>query len=101
MPNTIEAFQVDCDGPMCNQSTLLQNDVLVGRCACMQMDKSGKVMISMGLEVSGRSGDSFRIQFASKWFMNNFIYSGVLPVGTRLSDFTSYEVEERLLVLSL
>ena len=62
----------------------------------MQMDKSGKVMISMGLEVSDSSGDSFKVQFASKWFMKNFVYSGALPVGTKSSDFTSYVVEERL-----
>ena len=53
IPNTVEAFQTGCDGPMCDQNTLLQNDVLSNRCACMQMDKSGKVMISMGLEVRG------------------------------------------------
>ena len=96
IPNTVEAFQTGCDGPMCDQNTLLQNDVLSNRCACMQMDKSGKVMISMGLEVRGGSGDSFRVQFASKWFMKTFIYSGALPMGTKASDFNSYEVEERL-----
>ena len=69
-PNTTEAFQVGCDGPMCDQNNLLRNNVLVGSCACMQMDKSGKVMISMGLEVIGRNGDSFRGHFASKWFMS-------------------------------
>ena len=53
-------------------------------------------MISMGLEVSDSSGDSFRVQFTSKWFMKNFVYSGALPVGTKPSDCTSYVVEERL-----
>ena len=62
----------------------------------MQMDKSGKVMISMGLEVRGGSGDSFMVQFASKWFMKTFIYSGALRMGTKASDSNSYEVEERL-----
>ena len=42
VPKTIEAFQTGCDGPMCDQNNLLANDVLVGRCACMQMDKSEK-----------------------------------------------------------
>ena len=35
VPNTIEAFQTGCDGPMCDQNTLLQNDVLVAYYACM------------------------------------------------------------------
>ena len=61
VPKTIEAFQTDCDYTMCDQNNLLQHDVLVGRCACMQMNKSGKVMIRIGLEVSDKNGVSFRV----------------------------------------
>ena len=90
VPNTIEASQTSCNEPMCDQNTLLENGVLAGRCTCMQMNTGGKVMISMGLEASDSSGDSFRMQIASKWFMKNFVYSCALPIGTKSLDFTSY-----------
>ena len=53
-------------------------------------------MCSWTITVLLPNGSSFQTRYASKWFMNNFIYSGPLPVGTRASDFEPFEVEEKL-----
>ena len=66
---------------MCDQSTLFANGVLMPYCACMQMNKSGKVMLVFTMKMSQENGDEFDVTFASKWFMLNFLLTGPLPVG--------------------
>ena len=86
---------MSCDGLMCDQNNLLVNNVLVGYCACMQMNKLGNFMINMSLEVANSNKDNFRVRFASKWFMKHLIYSGAFPMVTKAPVFTSFVVEER------
>ena len=95
-PQSMETFQTGCDGRLCDQKNLLVNGILMKRCPCMQMDKSGKVMHSWILTVIGSDGNSFTVRFSSKWFMFNFILSAPFPIGTKASDFEPYLVEERL-----
>ena len=97
LPHQLDVYETNCEGRMCDQSTLLTNGVLMPHCACMQMDKSGKTMIVLTVTVRQTDGNEFDVTFASKWFMLNFLLSGQFPVGTCADDFTRhYDVNERM-----
>ena len=95
-PLQLDTYITSCDGRMCDQSTLFSNGVLQDHCACMQMNKSGKVMVVMTLTLEQRDGEEFDVSFASKHFMLNFLLTGPFPMGTNASSFEHYEVEDRL-----
>ena len=96
LPHQLDVYETNCEGRMCDQSTLFANGVLMPHCACMQMNKSGKVMLVFTMKVTQENGNEFDVTFASKWFMLNFLLTGPLPVGTCASNFEDYEVEDRL-----
>ena len=66
-PRQMDVYDTSCEGRMCDQSTLLTNNVLRNYCACMQMDKSGKIMIVFTMTVTQPDGNKFEVTFASKW----------------------------------
>ena len=87
LPQQLDVYETNCEGRMCDQSTLFANGVLMPYCACMQMNKSGKVMLVFTMKVTQENGDEFDVTFASKWFMLNFLLTDPLPVGTCASNF--------------
>ena len=95
-PQQMDAYDTSCKGRMCDQSTLLTNNVLQNYCVCMQMDKSGKVMIVFTMTVTQPDGNEFEVTFASKWFMLNFLLTRQLPVGTCAKNFENFAVNDLL-----
>ena len=45
-PDTLQVDQTGCARSTCDQQSLLTGNILMKRCACMQMDKSEKVICS-------------------------------------------------------
>ena len=81
---------------MCDGQGIVVGQMVMQRCACMQISKSERVLFVRELVCKMVGGETFSAPFVSKHFMKNFIYSGPLPVGIRAKDFKEYEIEERL-----
>ena len=87
-----------CHGAFCDQQSLMKGDNMCSRCACIQMNKSGKIAVVWGLRVQLPNGPDFRTSFTSKSFTNEFIFKGTLPVNTKACHFLdNYVIEDRLL----
>ena len=95
-PTTNEKYESGCKGKMCDGQGIVVGQIVMQKCACMQMCKSEKVLFLWELACTMVDGGTFSAPFVSKHFMNSFIYSGPLPVNVRAKDFEEYEIEERL-----
>ena len=81
-----------CGGNLCDR----QQDN-ISKCACYQMpNRSGNVIISIEVEIRTSNGSKFTTTFRSKWFLEQYIFNGYLPIGCRATLFEDYEVEDRL-----
>ena len=81
-----------CGGNLCDRQS---NNI--GQCACYQMDnRSGNVIIQVDIILKFEDGNDINTKFSSKWFLENYIFTGSLPVGTKANHFDSFDVEDKL-----
>ena len=81
-----------CGGNLCDRQS---NNI--GQCACYQMDnRSGNVIIQVDITLKCKDGNDLNTKFSSKWFLENYIFTGPLPVGTKAKHFDSFDVEDKL-----
>ena len=69
---------------------------MMARCACIQMNKTEKIVFCLGLRVTLPNGMTFQTRFVSKHFMRSYGWSDELPVGVKATHFESYQVENRV-----
>ena len=90
--NGLVVRNTKCGGNLCDRQS-----INIGRCACYQMDnRSGNVIIQVDITINCEDGNSINTKFSSKWFLENYIFTGPLPVGTKAKSFDSYQVEDNL-----
>jgi len=79
----------NCGGNLCDR----QHESLAS-CACFQMQRQNNLVFSIEVEVA--CGEvTFKTIFRSKWFIDNYILNGTLPIATNASDFEDFVVEDR------
>ena len=95
---TADVLDTPCHGDFCDQQSLVKGESMSNLCACIQMNKSGKIAVVWGLRVELPNGPVFRTSFTSKSFTNEFIFRGTMPINTKACHFLdNYIIEDRLL----
>ena len=91
-----DVFDTECHGRMCDQQSLMKAGCMAPKCACMQMNQSGKVAISWDLKITCEDGSTIQTKFMSKQFTREFVMTGDLPMNVTASSFSHNVVDDRL-----
>ena len=59
-------------------------------------NRSGNVIVQVDITLKCEDGNDINTKFSSKWFLENYIFTGPLPVGTKAKHFDSFVVEDKL-----
>lgn len=94
---TVDIHNTPCNGRLCDQQSLIIGQSMSNRCACVQMNKSGKVAFEWGMKVDMDDGSSFRTQFMSKQFCLDYILTEQLSMSIGAANFDHFMITRRLL----
>ena len=91
-----DIFDTECHGRMCDQQSFMKGGYMSPKCACMQMNQSGKVAINWDLKIDCEDGSTIQTKFMSKQFTSEFIMNGDLPMNVSASSFSHNIIDDRL-----
>ena len=87
-----------CGGEFCDRQAIVQNGVVANRCACFQTNRqrNGCVVVIITFVFTREDGTEFIAELSSKWFLDNFVFNGAIPSGTRARHLEEFDVDERI-----
>ena len=59
-------------------------------------NRSRNIIIQVDIILKCEDGNNINKTFSSKWFLENYVFTGSLPVGTKAKYVDSFDVEDKL-----
>ena len=82
-------------------NNLINKDIMLDHCSCIQMNNTDKVMIVWYATCVTPNGTTIGTKFVSKFFMTDFVHSLALSIGIKASHLNRIKLKMDCLLPSM